>query len=166
MSKTGPLSIGKKIWQDNQGLTLLELLLALTIWGLLLPVIAGGLLFTVQTYTREVERLEAREQALAVLRKVEGEVRAGHNFSALSDGLSFQDAHDHLIQYQLNLRTNLLQRVEQGVGSTIIGARVTRFTCTLSPNASYPTLALQLRTQAGRTSLDISEVLIGRGSLP
>ncbi|PWK06286.1 prepilin-type N-terminal cleavage/methylation domain-containing protein [Tumebacillus permanentifrigoris] len=156
MSNVGRLYLMRRNLNKEQGLTLLELLIALTIWALLLPVIAGGLLFTVQSYTRASERLEAREQALAVLRKVEGEVRDGHSFKVQSNGVSFLDVHDRLVQYQLT-RTGLLQRVEEGVGNTVIGAKLT--VCRWALDASPPLLHLQLTTQVGRATVELEEQL-------
>ncbi|KEO82659.1 PilW family protein [Tumebacillus flagellatus] len=174
MSKPSPRCICNKILHDRSGHTLLELLIALSIWALLLPVIAGGLLFTVQSYTRSVDRLEAREQALGVLRKVESEIRAGHGFTVQSEGVSFLDERNTLIQYRFSARTGLLQRIESGAGSSVIGAKLTDFQgrlVTLAPadGDSRPppdVLSLHIRTQSGRAVVDLSETLTGRSPLP
>lgn len=156
MFNNGPRCVGKRNLHNEQGLTLLELLIALTVWALLLPVIAGGLLFTVQSYTRATERLEAREQALVVLRKMEGEVRGGHNFLVLSNGVSFLDIQNRRIQYQL-ASSGLLQRVEEGVGNTVIGAKLTA--CRWKLDSDAPLVHVQLTTKVGRAMIEIDEQL-------
>lgn len=163
MSNAMQRCTAKNLLQDPRGSTLLELLIALSIWALLLPVLAGGLFFTVKSYTSACERLEAREQAVAVLRKVESEVRAGHNFKLQTGGMSFQDSQNRSIQYLLT-RTGSLQRIEEGVSSMVIGAKIA--TMRWSLDATGVLIRLELSIQVGHTRFDMEELLAGRGELP
>ena len=72
---------GRRFIADERGVTLPELLISLSILGLLLPVVAGELSSVSRLWHGAADRLEARGQATALLRNLEGELREGRSFA-------------------------------------------------------------------------------------
>lgn len=157
MSRSGRLCA-----DSERGVTLLELLISLAIIGLLLPVVAGWLTAVTLSWQATVERVEAREQALTIVRRVEVEVREGRSFTVLPDGLFFIERGGKWVRY-FRSSSGLLLREEEGVGAMVIGAGIV--TCQFAVTADGKQLHLQLVTKAGRAQVDVQSVWTGRGNL-
>jgi prepilin-type N-terminal cleavage/methylation domain-containing protein len=154
---------GRLYIPDQRGVTLLELLMSLSVLGLLLPVVAGLLVTVTESWTAEVDRLEAREQAEAIVRRVETDVREGRSFFVQTNGVMFTDPQGHLIRYQLS-QGGLLLRDDNGQGAGVVGARVV--SCRFTTEANGSLLRMQLTVGAGKAQTDINRVWVGRGNLP
>jgi hypothetical protein len=141
--------------------TLLELLISLAIIGLLLPVVAGWFTATTSAWQGTVERLEARQQALFIVRRVETEVREGRKYTVQKDGLFFLDNRGKWIRYSLS-QNGLLLREEEGMGSTVIGAQIV--SCQFAVLGEGRRLRMQLVTKAGRRQVSVEQIWTGRGS--
>lgn len=147
----------------ERGVTLLELIMSLTILGLLLPVIAAGLTTSTGEWNRAVERLEARQQAMMLLQRVEREVRGGHHFAAQSNGLHFLNSNDQLIRYHVSA-AGLLLRDESIIGTSVIGSKIR--SCTFTPDPSGALVRLRLTIAVGRSEVTVDQLLAGREALP
>lgn len=148
---------------DERGVTLLELILSLTILGLLLPVIAAGMTHATGEWNRAVDRLEARQQATMLLQRVEREIRGGRRFVAEPNVLYFLNEKDQLIRYQIS-STGLLLRDEAVVGTSIIGSKIRSLTFT--PDPSGKLVRLRLTIVVGRFDVTVDQLLAGREALP
>lgn len=148
---------------DDRGVTLLELIMSLTILGLLLPVIATGLTASTGEWNRAVDRLEARQQAMMLLQRVEREIRNGHQFAAQPNGLYFLNAHDQLIRYHVST-TGLLLRDEAIVGTSVIGSKIG--SCTFTPDPSGKLVRLRCTIVVGRSEVTVDQLLVGKEALP
>lgn len=148
---------------DERGVTLMELIMSLTILGLLLPVIAAGLTVSTGEWNRAVERLEARQQAMMLLQRVEREIRGGHHFAAQSNGLHFLNSSDQLIRYHVSSAGQLL-RDESIIGTSVIGSKIR--SCTFTPDPSGALVRLRLTIAVGRSEVSIDQLLAGKEALP
>jgi prepilin-type N-terminal cleavage/methylation domain-containing protein len=147
----------------ESGVTLLELAISLTILGLLLPVIAEGLSVVIGEWNRAVDRLEARQQAMMLLQRIERDVRDGRMFTAQSDGLLFLSANDQVIRYHLSPSGQLL-RDEAGVGTSVIGAKLRSIR--FLPESGGALLRLRMTTAVGQAEVSVDQLLAGRVPLP
>lgn len=154
---------GRRCILDQRGVTLLELLLSLSVLSMLLPVLAGLLVSIEQTWTGEVDRLEAREQAEAIVRRVESDVREGTAFSVLSNGVSFTDPTGHVIHYWLS-QGGLLLRDDDGLGAGVVGVRVV--SCRFTTEANGALLRMDLTVGSGNVKTELNQVWFGRGIAP
>ena len=153
---------GRRIIADQRGVALLELLISLTIFGMLLPVIAGELMSVTDIWSRTTDRLEARALAVSLLREIESEVQAGRGFAVQQDGtLAFLNKRGRLVRYQFT-KSGLLMRDEEGVGVMVVGAKIT--TCRFDSESSGTLLHLELTTKVGNSEVTLSELWTGRGT--
>jgi type II secretory pathway pseudopilin PulG len=154
---------GRRFIADESGATLLELLMSLAVFGLLLPVIAGWLTAVTALWNQNADRLEAKQQAIFLLKRVGTEVREGSVFLPQRDGLAFLSDKGRLIRYRLSQNGYLL-REEEGVGSVVIGSGIAD--CRFLTEAEGRLVTLHLTTHAGRAQFQISQTWAGRGSVP
>jgi prepilin-type N-terminal cleavage/methylation domain-containing protein len=155
--------LGRLCIHDQRGVTLLELLLSLTVLSMLLPVLAGLLVSITQTWNGEVDRLEAREQAEAILRRVESDVRESRSISVQTNGVSFTDPLGHVIHYWLS-QGGLMLRDDNGLGAGVVGARV--LSCRFTTEVNGSLLRMQLTVGTGNAKTDLDQVWFGRGNPP
>lgn len=148
---------------NQKGVTLLELLLSLVVLGMMLPVLAGLMISLTETWSRETERLEARQQAEIIVRRIEAEVREGKGFAMISKGVSYTNQQGHLIRYTLGTG-GLLLRDDNGQGGAVIGADV--IACKFTTQANGSLLRMQLSTAVGQAETDLDQQWVGRDSLP
>ena len=152
---------GRRFIADERGVTLPELLISLSILGLLLPVVAGELSSVSRLWHGAADRLEARGQATAMLRNVEGELREGRSFAVTPEGgVLFTNARGRVVRYYLSTN-GLLVREEEGIGMTVVGARLSR--CQFRSEAGGSAVRMQAAIQVGRAQIDLDESWQGRG---
>ena len=158
MSRRGRRFIAKL--RDERGVTLLELVIAQAIVGLLLPVIAAGLVLVTQKWHLATERIEAREQVVTLVRRVEAEVQAGRNFAADKDSLLFQDASGRWIRYVVT-SGGMVMREELGIGSMVIGAKVSA--CRFEVEDNGRLVRMRVTAQVGKATSEADGTWYGRG---
>jgi prepilin-type N-terminal cleavage/methylation domain-containing protein len=145
--------------RSQRGVTLLELICSLAVLGMLLPVVAIGLSSCIAGWNGMTERLEAREQALMLVMRIEREVREGSDFAVTSDGLLFLNDKGMPIRYQLSSGGFLL-RNEQGVGVTVIGSKLR--SCMFGVESGGLLVHLRAVTQVGNAEVRVDELFGGR----
>jgi hypothetical protein len=144
---------------SERGVTLLELIFSLAILGMLLPVVAIALTSCISGWNGITERLEARQQALMLVMRVERELRESSDFTVTSDGLLFLNEKGKPIRYQLSSGGFLL-RNEQGVGVTVIGSKLR--SCLFGVESGGQLVHLRASTQAGHAGVQLDELFGGR----
>ncbi|MFD2168967.1 PulJ/GspJ family protein [Tumebacillus lipolyticus] len=115
---------GRRYIFDQRGTTLLELVIALSVAGMLLPLIAAWLIALTAQWQQMAERMETRQQTTIALHRIGADVRSGGDFLQLSNGLALHDGEGRTIRYQLSSAGNLL-REEVGGGSTVLATAIT-----------------------------------------
>lgn len=128
--------------------------MSLAIAGLLLPVLAAWFIALAAQWSDVSERIEVRQRTSVLLHRVGAEVREGSHFSPQINGIAFRNGEGRLIRYQLTAG-GLLLRDEDGVGSTVIGSKITDCRFTTEREGGLLTIHLDGITQtwAGRGSV-------------
>lgn len=146
---------GRPIIHDERGVTLLELVISLTVAGILLPVLAAWLIALTTQWSEVTDRIETRQRTAVLLHRMGTELREGSQFSPQLSGLAFRSGEGRLIRYQLTTG-GLLLRDEEGVGSTVIGSRLSDCRFTTEQEGKLVTIHLD----------GITQTWAGRGSRP
>ncbi|HEU4963121.1 MAG TPA: prepilin-type N-terminal cleavage/methylation domain-containing protein [Bacilli bacterium] len=170
MSKSGPLLFVERIRSrlgissDQTGFTLLELLLSLTILGLLLPVLAGWFTTLIRQWHTTSHRVEVRQQALVLLQRLETELHDAHSFTLQSNGLTFLNSQNQLIYYHHIPTSQLLLREVSTGGTSVLSGQVSQ--CQMALVNEGRTVQLHLTIRSERDSFTFDPIITGREALP
>jgi prepilin-type N-terminal cleavage/methylation domain-containing protein len=93
----------KNGWADHRGMTLVEMMVALAIFGVAMTVLFSFLVNSRRNYTSVSQRVEYQQSVRAVLSLISQEVRSAGCNPAGASFDPFRVAHDRLVQFRRDL---------------------------------------------------------------
>lgn len=116
-----------KIKNHNKenGLTMIELIVAVGIFGLVISVISGVFVLSLQSQRRIIALRNVEDNTRLAIELMSREIRTGKNFSSGIGSLSFTNAKGEAVIYRLN--NNVIEKSSNGgtTYSAVTGAEVT-----------------------------------------
>ena len=90
-------------FQENKGFTLVELLVAMTLFVVLIGIATGGFIRVLRTQRAIVELMAVNDNTVLTLEQMAREIRTGYNFSKISETeLQFVNSYNLVVFYRLN----------------------------------------------------------------
>jgi len=113
-----------RIFKSKNGFTVIELIVAMTVFVVLMSIAAGGLIHLLKSQRVVAGLMEANDSASLSLEQMAREIRTGYNFCLTESGtLQFVNAiRDEVVRYRLNKNNNA---IEKGISSSFGSASPT-----------------------------------------
>jgi len=138
------IRLGRK---QNKGFTLVELLVAMTLFLVLIGIATSGFIRVLRTQRAIIELMAVNDNTVLTLEQMAREIRTGYNFSKISETeMQFVNSHNLVAFYRLNAgviergtEDALLQRTYKKI--TADNVKVTNFKINLlgnNPGDGYP----------------------------
>ena len=125
----------------SMGFTLVELLVAMTLFVIVLGISAGSFIQILRAQRMLVSLISANNNAVLTLESMTREIRTGKNFSKNGDDLLFANAQGAEVAYHWNSSTQVLEK-KTGDGDfkklTADDVRVTRALFEIFPDDQFP----------------------------
>ena len=100
---SGDLPRAKTIFKSKKGFTMIELLVAMTLFSFLMAVAAGGFVKAMRTQRAIVALMAVNDNASLTLEQMAREMRTGYHFKMISDTeIQFVSGYNELVSYRLN----------------------------------------------------------------
>jgi len=104
-----------KNYNIENGLTMIELVVAMGIFGLVSVMISSIFILSLQSQRRIIALRNVEDNTRFVMESMSREIRTGKNFSSSGNSLSFTNAKGEMVNYRLN--NNSVEKSSDG-GST------------------------------------------------
>jgi len=101
----------------QSGFTMIELLITMSLFGILSAVVAGTFINIIRTQKTLMRLIEANDNASLVIEQIAREIRTGHEFSAShnDEELCFTNAKDERVRYRYDNDAKTIVRAVGGV---------------------------------------------------
>jgi hypothetical protein len=142
--------------------TMVELLMALVILGMMLPVFLGWWVAVGKAWTMGADRLEARQLAAALVRRVGQEVRAGEGFVVLPNGVAFREGQGKWVRYVLGAK-GMMMREEVGAGTMVVGSGVAA--CRFAVESGGKLVRMEATVTVGKARVEVRQLWRGKTAL-
>jgi len=103
-------------FKENRGFTLVELLVAMTLFIVLIGIATGGFIRVLRTQRAIPELMAVNDNAVLTLEQMAREIRTSYNFNKISETeLQFVNSHNLVVFYRLNEGT-----IERGTEDALL----------------------------------------------
>ena len=105
------LGIGKNKNRTEKAFTMIELLVAMTLFLVLMGIAAGSFVKTMRTQRAIVALMAVNDNASLTLEQMAREMRTGYHFSRISaTEIQFVNAYNIVVSYRLNINNGAIER--------------------------------------------------------
>lgn len=157
--------MNRKSLKNRKGFTLVELLVAITLFSIAVSVAVGGFVRALRTQRQLIGLISANSNASLAIEEMARELRTSRNFQCLGglspcEELSFRNAIDENVTYRLGTDPGGTQYIERGSGGsfqqmTAANVRVETLLFNLFNNAQYPP-RITITVEIGATASELA----------
>jgi len=134
--------------KNNKGFTLVELVMAMSIFVILISIAAGGFINILRNQRLVIALMIVNDNMSLSMEQMAREIRTGYNFSKVSDSeLQFVNSHNQVVLYRLNngaiervMESATLEKIPQKI--TADNVKIASFNIEVCGNNISPDLLL------------------------